>query len=239
VGIIFSIILVAIGVLRPPWMSRFVLIVTRPLYILKTEVKSQSSMLITLVKSHRSMQEENERLVEELRKAEIKAQLFDELYLNSSASTTTDIDRFSARVLSSPPFSPYDTLILDGGSLLGISEGDSVSYDGAVALGVVDLVSERTSRVRLFSSPGSEQPVRIGNGDYLVVARGVGGGAFLISVLKEEAVSRGEGVFLPDGQLIARIERVEPNETDAFVLAYAVIPVTLFEIKDVVVTPSL
>ena len=58
-----------------------------------------------------------------------------------------------AGVLQSPPGTPYDTLLLDAGSSLGVSAGQRV-FAGNVAIGEIDAVYGNTSRATLYSAPG-------------------------------------------------------------------------------------
>lgn len=237
-GIGASLLLVVLAAFQPVFLTKIFLAIGRPLHLVRQDATAAAEGAFGGFASKEELIEENRRLSEELRKAEIKAELFDELrgeaYGNVGGTTT----RPTARVLSTPPFSPYDTIVLDQGADDGVAVGDAVSFDDTVALGTVDTVTDRTSRVQLYSSPGTEQSVRIGGHDFLVVARGEGGGAFQMLILKEEAVARGDSVFLPDGRLLARIEKIVPNESDAFALVYAAVPFNLFEIREVVLNPG-
>lgn len=238
-GIVGAGVLVVLAMMQPTFLTKAFLAVARPLHLVRQDATGSVADAFQKTQTKEELLVENERLAEELKKAEIKANLFDEMRGATTASRTgaTSSVQMTARVLSSPPFSPYDTLLLDAGAHDGIALQDLVTYDNTVALGAVDTVNGNTSRVRLFSSPGTEQSVRVGTRDFLVVARGVGGGVVQMLVLKEEAVSRGESVFLPDGMLFARVDTIVQNESDAFALVYAVVPFNLFEVRDVVVVP--
>lgn len=236
-GIIGAGVLVVLAMIQPAFLTKAFLAVARPLHLVRQGVTGNVVGAIQKTKTKVELLAENERLTEELRKAEIKAGLFDEMRAVKTASRgdVTSSAQTTARVLSSPPFSLYDTLVLDVGTNDGVALQDFVVYDNTTALGVIDTVNDNTARARLFSSPGTEQSVRVGTRDFLVVARGIGGGTVQMFVLKEEAVSRGESVFLPDGMLFARVDAITQNESDAFAIVYAVVPFNLFEIRDVMV----
>jgi cell shape-determining protein MreC len=237
---VVALFVVALAFIRPPFLTSIFLTIARPLHLVRQDATGSAATVFDGFRSNTKLAEENARLVDELQKAQIKAQLFDEMRkgIQENGIIATSSRGLTARVLASPPFSPYDTLVLDAGRDAGVSLSDAVSYDETVALGVIDTVVETTSRVKLFSSPGSEQSVRIGTHDFLVVAHGIGGGAFQMLVLKDEAVARGDGVYLPDGRLLARVETVTPKESDAFSLVRAVVPFNLFELSEVFITPQ-
>ncbi len=234
-GIVAAGALVVLAMIQPVFITKAFLAVARPLHLVRQDVTGSVAGVFQKTQTKEELLAENARLAEELRKANLKAGLFDELRAEMLASRTdaTSSPQTTARVLASPPFSPYDTLVLDAGESDGVAPEDLVTYDDIIALGVIDTVNGNTSRARLFSSPGTEQSVRVGTRDFLVVARGVGGGTVQMLVLKEEAVRRGESVFLPDGMLFARVDTVVENEADAFALVYAVVPFNLFEVRNV------
>ena len=107
------------------------------------------------------------------------------------------------RVLSRPPRTHYDTLLLDVGVEQGVSVHDLVIFEG-VALGTIVTVDSRTSVVSLFSTPGSETDVIIGTPRAVAVARGLGGGAYEVSV--------------PQGITIAPTDIVRVSATESLVL---------------------
>lgn len=237
VAVLFAVALVVCAVVQPVFLTKVFLSIARPLHLVRQDTVGAAAATVGEFSSRADLIGENKRLADELQKAMIKADLFDELRgsMQRKDSSATGTRTISARVLSSPPFSPYDTLIIDAGTYNGVSVNDTVVYDSTVVLGRVDTVTSTTARVELFSSPGIEQSVRIGTHNFLVSARGSGGGAFQMLVLKEEPVSRGDGVFLPDGRLLARVDAVIQDETDAFALVSAVVPFNIFEIRDVTV----
>jgi cell shape-determining protein MreC len=61
-----------------------------------------------------------------------------------------------------PPVSPYDTLVIDVGSVDGVSQGALVSGEGGIPLGTINHLTEKTARVSLFSTPGRETEAWVG-----------------------------------------------------------------------------
>lgn len=123
-------------------------------------------------------------------------------------------------VVARPPESPYDTLVLAGGSEGGIREGMEAFGAGGVPLGVVSSVSDDFSRVTLFSAPGLETQGWVGPASLPLTLRGEGGGAMSASLARAAPVAVGDTVFVPGpGMLpvgsVARIDRdpSSPGET--------------------------
>ncbi len=121
-----------------------------------------------------------------------------------------------ARVLSRPPRTVYDTLLVDQGASAGIQKNDLVVYQG-IALGRVASVGERSALVQLFSSAGTEADVILGTPEAITVAQGLGGGAFEIFVPQGISVSAGDSVRIPGTQslLLGVIAGVSSKPTDS------------------------
>lgn len=104
-----------------------------------------------------------------------------------------------ARVLTLPPQSIYDTLIIDTGSIQGISVGKKVFAGNNILLGEVVEVYEKTSKVKLFSSPDEKYEVIIGTASSSVRATGIGrgNGMFEALVPREAKVTVGDIVTVP------------------------------------------
>ena len=62
-------------------------------------------------------------------------------------------DLVLASILSKPPKSLYDTLVIDAGEKNGVLVGDLVFAEGDVPLGRIESVNSGSSKVILFSSP--------------------------------------------------------------------------------------
>lgn len=102
-----------------------------------------------------------------------------------------------ANVLRRPPGAGYDYFIVDVGSADGVSVGNSVYSVGSIAVGQIVEVGAYSSKVELYSSPGSSYDVLIGASHIPAVAAGQGGGFFSISLSQESGVSIGDEVIIP------------------------------------------
>lgn len=113
--------------------------------------------------------------------------------LRALLNGTTTTDALLARVVSRPPETLYDTVIIDRGAAAGIAGGDLVVYQG-IALGRVLSEGNDSALVELFSSAGSKEDVIIGKPAAISIASGEGGGSFELSIPQGIAVSAGDPV---------------------------------------------
>lgn len=108
-------------------------------------------------------------------------------------------DLIFARVLTLPPQSIYDTLIIDDGREQGVNIGKKVYAGNNILLGEVVEVYEKTSKVKLYSSPDEKYDIIIGTASSSVRATGVGrgNGMFEALVPREAKVNIGDIVTVP------------------------------------------
>lgn len=122
-----------------------------------------------------------------------------------------------AGVMSRPPESPYDTLLVAAGSEQGVTVGmgafgaRSDSAGPGVPLGVVAQVGKRHARIVLFSAPHMRVNGWIGSKNVPVTLRGEGAGAFTATLSRSAQIQSGDLVYLsgpgmlPVG-LVARVD---------------------------------
>ena len=136
-----------------------------------------------------------------------------------------------ATVLSRPPMSLYDTLVVDVGSSERVSVGDTVLALGIVPIGVVGSVHPHTSTVQLFSSSGQKVDVRIGK-KIQVSAEAQGGGNFLIKLPKGSDVAKGDPISAPllGVEIFGHVESIETTENDPFIYLRFSLPVNMSEL---------
>jgi cell shape-determining protein MreC len=102
-----------------------------------------------------------------------------------------------ASVLKTPPGAGYDYLILDVGSVDGVSSGDKVYAAGNISIGQIVEADPHTAKAELYSSPGASYDVLIGQEHIPATAIGQGGGSFSASVSREAGVAEGDEVIVP------------------------------------------
>jgi cell shape-determining protein MreC len=143
-------------------------------------------------------------------------------------------------VAQRPPFSPYDTIVVNGGSDNGIQVDDLAFASADVLVGYVTAVFPRTSIVTLYSSSGQRQEVYVGTSSEAVASEGRGGGNFYIKVPSETKITVGDPIIWPSMQniLIGVVNKVDAVSGDAFsyVLFRSLIPI--HSIRYVEIVPS-
>lgn len=153
--------------------------------------------------------EDLSRQVEELRNENLalQARLRD---VGAERSVPSESGLLSA-VLARPPVSPYDVLVVDRGASDGAADG-MIAYAQGVPVGTVSEISERSSRVLLYSAPERITEGWIGESRQPVTLIGAGSGAFEADVARELEVAEGELVYVPPGALpLGRVERIESH----------------------------
>ena len=143
---------------------------------------------------------------------------------------TEDVVR--AAVLTRPPASPYDSMVVDAGFAEGVSVGNQVRvFD--VPIGVVERVDAHISRILLYSAPGVVISAFLPAHNLPVEAKGQGGGNFIAAVVREEHVERGDIITVPgiSTSLLAIVESVSAAPAGPFQTIRFKIPVNLSEVQ--------
>lgn len=229
----------------PMWLQRGVLSVTSPLWRARSVLAETVNKAAGRFMSRDELEAENDRLREENALLSIKGALYDErtsevARLESLLGRGSDNERsILARVLASPDASPHDSFIIDRGASEGIASGDRVVFGHMVALGTIDVASAHTSRVSLFSTPDMTHEVSIGTTSARFEAVGQGGGMFLVRIPKEYSVAPNDALMeVGTNAALGFVRSIESNDADAFQTVYAVMPVNLFETREVIVVRS-
>ena len=121
-------------------------------------------------------------------------------------------------VISRPPFTPYDLLIIDAGAKDGVEEGMQVLAFGKVLLGYAADVFPDKSKVKLISSFGEETNVVLESSGIPAIAAGKGGENFEIILSRMTDIGVGEKI-ITDGKnplLVGIVEKIERQATDPY-----------------------
>ncbi len=147
-----------------------------------------------------------------------------------SASSTPQI---AAGVLARPPYTPYDTIVLDKGSEDGIVAYAPVYHGKGIALGYVHAVFPHMSYVTLFSSPGVESTVYIFGANLFTTAYGEGGGVVHLSVPQGIPLTKGDAVVLPSLHTgtLGVVDEIQSIATEPEQHAYVTLGVPLQSIR--------
>lgn len=121
-----------------------------------------------------------------------------------------------AGVVSRPPESPYDSLLLSSGMSKGVLPGQEVFGMGGVPIGIISSVTDDFSRAILFSAPSMVMHGWIGaHANIPITIFGSGGGAMSASLSRSVGVAVGDTVFAPGpGALpIGIVTRIDSDPT--------------------------
>ncbi len=207
--------------------------------------KQRISIIPTFFNSHVSLQNENDRLKEQIQELEIQ-NLVSKYILNENEKLQEILNRPDERqvtlaaIIARPNQSLYDTLIIDVGDDNGIKEDDTVVANGSISIGRVAEVYDKSSKVVLFSSTSEEVNVLIGEQNISATAIGRNGGNFEIRFPRDTEISIGDTVSAPSMNIeilgiVAYIQK-EPNDPFQVVLIQS--PVNIYELKFVEVIKS-
>ena len=148
-------------------------------------------------------------------------------------------EQIISTVLTRPPQTSYDTIIIDAGFRDSITLGSEVSLPEGPVLGLVSEVLPRSSKVKLFSSNGEETSAILERGSVPVILIGSGGGNFKIVLPQDVVVEKGDRILSADttSRLVAIVGEVSVSSTDSFKEVLAKSPTNIFGLRFVFVSP--
>ena len=144
-----------------------------------------------------------------------------------------------ASVLTHPPQTPYDVIIIDLGLNESISSDSEVFLPEGPILGRVSEVFRKNAKVKLFSSAGEETSAVLERGDLPVTLVGVGAGNFKMTIPRDVEVQIGDRVLSlgVSSHLLAIVGEVSVSSTDSFKEVLARGPANIFALRFVFVVP--
>lgn len=115
--------------------------------------------ITTYFESKHSLAKENETLRDKLFAQDVQMVNFELLKkqnneLKEALGRTDTSNQIVAAVIRGVATSPYDTFLIDGGKRAGIVPGDLVLVRGAIPVGYVSKVFDRSAEVTMYSSSG-------------------------------------------------------------------------------------
>jgi cell shape-determining protein MreC len=140
-----------------------------------------------------------------------------------------------AHVLSGPGNAPYDTMIVDAGSNLGVNVGDIVLAGPHTLLGSVINVYGTQAKIELYSSYGSTLHAVAGPDQHPIDIAGAGGGNFTASVPDTQGVIPGDLVLIPSlgSKVIGVVGSVERAKDISLNNVLLQIPINIFSLDRV------
>ncbi len=237
----FLILAVIIFLVRGPLENVFSVVfqtIGRPFWVFKNYLGNKEENMFVLFQSKASLAEENALLRQSIDQMSLESYSEESLRAENETLKTAlgrkpESTLTLARVLATPPVSPYDTLVVDGGADHGIFPGMDAFVSGDFKVGTVTRVFKRSSIITLYSSPDTELDVRIGSSSIPALAHGAGGGNLEIMLPKGVAVAKGDLVEIPAlaPQYAGVIEGVIAPEGTSLQTVFTKLPFNLYELQ--------
>ena len=144
-----------------------------------------------------------------------------------------------ASVLTRPPQTPYDVIVIDAGLNESITIGSEVSLPEGPILGVVSEVFSKSAKVKLFSASGEETNAVLERNNVPVILIGIGGGNFRLALPRDIAIEKGDRILSSDiaSRPLATVADVSVRPTDSFKEVLAKSPTNIFALRFVFVAP--
>lgn len=101
----------------------------------------------------------------------------------------------AVRVLSRPPMTPYDVLLLDAGTDAGIYDGMRV-YAHGIPIGRIEGAGRASAKAALFSASGVATEAWAGKNRTPLTLVGAGAGSFRADAPREAGILEGDTVYL-------------------------------------------
>ncbi len=143
-----------------------------------------------------------------------------------------------AYVLKKPPFTAYDSYIIDVGIRDGVKLEDKVYASGNILIGTIAEVNNSSSKVNLYSSYGNKFDILIGENNVEAIATGNGGGTYISIVPRDVKVAEGDTILIPDisNSVFGRVGKILIDPARAFSTVMFSQPINIYEQKWVLVS---
>ncbi len=182
---------------------------------------------------------ENEKLRSELSKGEARMINYDSILADNAAlreilgRKKESSSLVVSAILSKPNQSPYDTLVIDAGSKLGLSAGDIVFASGGAPIGRIGELHTDSSKVILFSASGIKTDVVLPESNIFTEIWGRGGGNFEMSLPADFAPEKGDELVLPGmtPHVVGIVQNIVKDPREPFAKALIISPVNIQHLK--------
>ncbi len=230
----------------PNILSSTVLSIAKPLWMFRDATMSSSSGFFGFFSRSSTLRKENEKLRDELYAFRVREVEFNQMQteytdlktlLGDSASSSVKSGVTLARVLSKPPFTPYDSFVVNKGTFARVSVGNLVYANKGLVIGRVTKVTSNASFVTLFSSGGEAQEFLVSRTGVSLLVTGKGGGNFEIYVPKDFDINIGDSLTEPsyDIGIVAEVYAIDETSQNSFKRVYARVPKAIFQTKSVLI----
>jgi len=243
--VVLGLLLFAIDRIAPHVLSKSVNTIARPILESRALTDSYLAQVTAAFKEKQSLKQRNNELQKELQRVRQRLLRMHALEAENARlrkqvgrHAQSDTRMVYARVLSRPPASVYDTLLIDVGTNTGVSAGDRVLAGDAVILGRVVSASEDTARIRLLTHPElSTEAVIYGSATTTTTVTGAGGGNYRTRLPAGVDVSVGNAVIdaRTGDYVLGSVREVREAESDSFQHILFRTPVNIQQLRFVTV----
>lgn len=201
IGIIFGLIaLFTIHFIFPTFFPAMLYPITSVFWKSESSSLGFFARMGKIVQSKYSLVKENKRLSNEIASRDASMLILDTLRteneeLKKQLGRTGQGKDILGVILSRPPVSPYDTLVIDIGTSDGVALGNRVYTAGDTLVGDVVETYEHFSKVSLFSTPGRAVPILVGSSTIATQAIGKGGGNFSAKIPADIKIHKGDTII--------------------------------------------
>jgi cell shape-determining protein MreC len=240
-----AVIVIAIFIVGFLFLSIFktsVLFSMSPLWNLREKILEESIDLVNFFRTKNSLIEENKFLKQRLQSQEnllISYNSLNQTHKNllSNLGQMPKEAKVAAGIITSPPQSLYDVLVIDAGKDREIFNGEYVIEPFGALIGSITGVSDKTSQVTLYSSYGVKTEAILERSQTPITLIGQGGGNFMVRIPRDIEAIKGDRIVSPglNPKLLGVIEDVSSVSTDSFKRVMAQIPGGIYSIRFVYV----
>lgn len=221
-----------------PFFRSFAHTTAVPVWTFRDYVANSFASIGNIFESKDSLIIENEVLKEEIKGLKLKQMEYEVLVKeNSELKALFGRDNLKnkiiTKIVSKPPRSPYDTLIIDAGSRDGVKKDSLVYISNNVVVGKVSDVLENSSVVTLFSTGGYKQESMLERTGAVFELIGKGNANLSIELPKDTDIVWGDVFLYPsvDSSIIGNVYYIDTNSQSAFKTVFIRVPGNVFESK--------
>jgi cell shape-determining protein MreC len=144
-------------------------------------------------------------------------------------------------IIKKPPYTVYDSYLVDIKNVSSARIGDKVYVPGKVLVGEIVEINGRIAKVKLYSSYGEKHNVIIGKNNIETPATGQGGGAFQVVLPKDLEIVQNDTVIIPDlsASVFGIVQSVTVDPARAFSTILFSQPINIYEQKWVIINSHL
>jgi len=184
---------------------------------------------------NRNNQLEQELLAKDASLADQEILVKENADLKSMLHFKNETGNILARVMSKPPFTPYDVFVVDIGEESGVVVGNRVMI-GQIYIGTVTSVSSDSSLVTLLSTSENVSEAYIGDEALPVTLNGRGGGNFETTLPLGSKIKEGDLVvsyYSRTPYQMGKVSKIIDNEDNTFMTVLITLPFNLYSLSHV------